>query len=346
MNARFLILLGLVCGLCGMSPSLFAQGCVQSRGAGLAVLLQGEDTYLKPGDWQASVGYRWLHSDRHFIGGEEQPQRQARGDQVINDSHFIDLTATYGVTKRLSLSLTLPFVYSSRSSWYEHDRMHRYTMEAGGLADVRLTSLMWILDPKSCHNGNVGFGLGLKAPTGDYEATDISHTTSGPMLRYVDQSIQPGDGGWGIILQMQGFQRIYKGLFAYTDLSYMITPEEKHEDQPISTGYSIPDSYLLRAGLSYGIWPSKGLSLSLGARMEGVPVEDWVGGSEGSRRPGYSISIEPGITWAFHHWAFTVTAPVAIERNREASVSDLRNGRHGDAAFADFIITSNISFRF
>ena len=75
-------------------------------------------------------------------------------------------------------------------------------------------------------------------------------------------------------------------------------------------------------------------------------MRDWFGGSEGSRRPGYSISIEPGITWVHHKLAITVTAPVAVDRNRERSVSDIRNGTHGDAAFADFILTSSITYRF
>jgi hypothetical protein len=127
------------------------------------------------------------------------------------------------------------------------------------------------------------------------------------------------------------------------DATYLISPQEKDK----ATGYSTPDAYLLRAGLSYAIWPSKGLSLSLGGRMEGVPVTDWFGGSNGSRRPGYAISIEPGITWVHKQFAITVTGPVAIERNRERSVPDMATpGKHGDAAFADYLITSSISFRF
>jgi len=106
------------------------------------------------------------------------------------------------------------------------------------------------------------------------------------------------------------------------------------------------DSYLLRVGVSCGIWPAKGLSLSLGGRLEGVPVEDWFGGSEGFRRPGYAVSIEPGIAWQYRKFSISVTAPVAIERNRERSVSDLRTGRHGDAAFADYLITGSVSYRF
>jgi len=252
----------------------------------------GEEAYLAEGNWEGNVGYRWLHSDRHFVGGQEQPQRQANGSDVVNDSHFIDLTATYAVTRRFALNLTVPFVYSTRSSLYEHDGTNRHTMTASGLADVRIASTVWLLDPVTHHDGNFTLGVGIKFPTGDSAATDIAYRPTGPTLRYVDQSIQPGDGGWGVTLDAQGFQKIVKNTYAYMQASYLINPQEKNTP----TGYSIPDTYLLRAGLSYTVWPAKGLSLTLGGRMEGVPVTDWFGGSEGSRRPGYSVSIEPGIT--------------------------------------------------
>ena len=122
------------------------------------------------------------------------------------------------------------------------------------------------------------------------------------------------------------------------DASYLINPQEKDT----ATGLSTPDTYLLRAGLSYAIWPAKGLSLSVGGRMEGVPSTDWFGGNSGGRRPGYAISIEPGITWVHHKLAITVTAPVAIAINRERNYL----GNAGDAAFADYLITSSVSYRF
>jgi hypothetical protein len=76
--------------------------------------------------------------------------------------------------------------------------------------------------------------------------------------------------------------------------------------------------------------------------MEGVPSTDIIGGSAGSRRPGYAVSIEPGITWTHRKFSITVTAPVAVERNRERNFQ----GRLGDAAFADYLISSSISYRF
>ena len=303
------------------------------------------NSYLLAGEWQASLGYRWLHSHRHFVGGEEQPQRRANGTEVINDVHTFDLTAAYAVTERFSLSLALPFVHADRSSLYEHKGNasgERYHTQAGGLGDVRLVGTVWLLDPPKHANGNFALGVGVKAPTGDYEATDIFQRTTGPAVRYVDSSIQPGDGGWGVILEAQGFRKVFKNTFAYMNAAYVMNPRERI----LNTGYSVWDSYLLRAGLSCAIWPSKGLALSLGGRMEGVPVEDWFGGSEGFRRPGYAVSIEPGITWTHRKLSVNVAAPVAIERNRERNVTDIRTGRHGDAAFADYIITSTISYRF
>lgn len=329
-----------------------AQGCVQSRGAGMCMLMPGEDIYLQPGQWQASVGYRWLHSDTPFIGGMEQKRAEALHTQAINDSHYVDLIASYGVTKRLSLNLTVPFVSSTRSSFTDHSDGARHTMSASGLGDVRLTGTFWLLEPEKHHEGNLALNLGFKAPTGDAKATDLSYTldqfgNSTPTLAFVDQSIQPGDGGWGAVLEVQGFQELFTRTYAYVNASYLINPQEKNPDPPFGTGYSIPDAYLLRAGLSYSIWPAKGLSLSLGGRMEGVPVTDWFGDNGGFRRPGYTISIEPGLTWVHHKLAITVTGPVAVERNREWSLLErARNRRLGDASFADFVITSSISYRF
>lgn len=296
------------------------------------------NSYLEAGDWQVSLAHRWLHSDRHFIGDREQPQRQANGSEVINDVHTFDFTATYAINSRVSLGLTLPFVHADRSSLYEHDRTNRHHMTAGGLGDVRLVGTVWLLAPEKHPDGNFALGAGIKAPTGDYEATDYKFRPTGKVLDYVDNSIQPGDGGWGVMLEAQGFQKIVKNTFAYMNATYLINPRERIP----TTGYSVWDAYLLRIGLTYAIWPENGLALSLGGRMEGVPSTDWFGGSAGSRRPGYAVSIEPGITWTHNKFSVTVTAPVALERNRERNFQ----GRPGDAAFADYLITSSISYRF
>jgi hypothetical protein len=318
------------------------------------------NSYLEPGHWQVSLAYRWLHSDRHFRGGHEEPQRQANGSEVINDVHTIDLSTTYALSRRLDLTFTLPFVTAERSSKYEHlgnsTANPRFTTSAGGVGDVRLVGNFWVLPPENHPNGNISLGLGVKAPTGDDAATDtFTRKVGGKIVgveRPVDQSIQPGDGGWGLLLEMQGFQKLFRRAFGYLTASYLMNPAEHNQTQtpnstPASPTYlSVTDAYLLRIGLTHAVWPAQGLSLSLGGRMEGVPARDAIGGSQGFRRPGYAISIEPGLSWAKGKYLVNLTAPVALERNREWSVPNLASGAQGDAAFADFLILLSVSRRF
>ena len=104
-------------------------------------------------------------------------------------------------------------------------------MRSHGIGDVRLSLDYWLFDPIKCRNGNIALGLGVKFPTGDDDATDTVHRATGPVIRPVDPSIQPGDGGWGIIAELQGYQQIVKGLYAYVAASYLSTPEEQSDTE-------------------------------------------------------------------------------------------------------------------
>ena len=108
---------------------------------------------------------------------------------------------------------------------------------------------------------------------------------------------------------------------------------------------SVPDQYQARGGLSYGFVNVPGLAVSLGVRLEGVPVYDIWGESDGFRRPGYAFSIEPGIAYALGRHVFSVSAPVALVRERQQSKTDRESNIHGDAAFADYMILASYSFR-
>jgi len=355
----------------GSSSRLAAQGCVAVRGSSQCMLghydpLGGHDGggFLKKGGWQLGLSHRWLHSDRHFVGDEEQTQRQAQETEVINDSHFFDVNILYGVSPRLNLGLTVPFVYSDRSSLYEHKGNasgERYHTQAGGLGDLRLMAYYWFWNPGKMPKGNLSIGIGPKFPTGQFDATDTFITTNGPVIGPVDQSIQPGDGGWGFSAEITAFREVFPRASVFLQGGYLFNPEG---DNGVSTGrgrpttnpftkvMSIPDQYFGRAGGSYLLWPEWGLSLSLGGRVEGVPVRDAIGDSYGFRRPGYTISVEPGITLAKKKWLFSMSAPVALYRNRERSVPDIQRSNatgtfvHGDAAFADFVILTSLSRQF
>ena len=110
---------------------------------------------------------------------------------------------------------------------------------------------------------------------------------------------------------------------------------------------SIGDQYFGRGGFSYLVWPAKGLTLSLGGRIEGVPVYDAIGDSLGFRQPGYTVSVEPGISWMGKKNTLSILAPVAVYRNRERSASEIAMRRPGgDASFADFSILTTFTHHF
>jgi hypothetical protein len=172
--------------------------------------------------------------------------------------------------------------------------------------------------------------------------------------RNVDQSIQPGDGGWGITLDIYAYYQITEKLTAFANGAYTITPEETSRvltsrglNRPIDQQYerymSIADAYIGRVGLEYVVLPEYGLTFSLANRIEGVPVRDMIGGSYWFRRPGFSLSVEPGVMANLNGWKLGLYTPVAYYNNRERSVPDLQSGGHGDAAFADYQVLFSVA---
>lgn len=155
----------------------------------------------------------------------------------------------------------------------------------------------------------------------------------------MDSSIQPGDGGWGFYLGTEGFLAIAGNLSSYLQGFYLFNPREMVGE----TGYSVPDSYMGRIGFNYVVWPEQGLALSVGGRVEGVPSEDVIGGSLGRRRPGYSVGVEPGVSWTKGRWFASLTVPIAVYRNRTTTYGQ---ENPGDAAFADYSINFTGAMRF
>ena len=372
MRTHFIGRLAIAFGLLAAAPRLFAQGCVAARliapgfGAVSACSATAEQSpYLQPGDLVASVSYRFLHSFREFHGDTELPYPTDPSLYANTHVHGFDLSASYQITNRLSVTLELPFQYADRTSYYEHDFVHRFTTSAAGVGDLRLIGNCWLFDPEKHHSGNINLGIGVKFPTGDDEVTDVFHQPAGLVRRPVDPAIQRGDGGWGIVAQLSAFQKIYTNTFAYAQGIYLINPRDiNHVQQPTGNeadftlgefGYtfnSVPDQYLARVGVGYLIWPKMGLSLSLGMRVEGVPVEDFIGDSRGWRNAGYAFSVEPGISVSQGRFSFSVTGPVAFHRHADKNLTDIKVSKDlgvdfgGNAAFADFLITTSFSVRF
>jgi hypothetical protein len=337
-----------------------AQGCIGAPNCPNMVLIESDfqGASLGANQWLASAGFRWFQSKRVFSGDQEIPQRYG---QMVNEVYSVDFSATYGISSRWSVSLDVPLNYATRTTTYEHSPGNPNSMTTWGIGDVQVTTDFWLFNPHTHMNGNVALGIGFSAPTGDADATDTAYRATGPVTRPVDPSIQPGSGGWGIIFELQGYQKIYKNLFGYVDGFYIMTPEEQNGTQyttadnrfvaafltPLQTYNSIPDQFMGRAGFSYVAWPEQGLTVSLGARVEGIPANDVIGESMGYRRPGYTVSIEPGVSWSYKRNSLSITAPVSVYYNRTQSAPESALGRPpGDAGFADFSILANFTHRF
>ena len=316
-------------------------------------MLGALDSYEGPNRWQVSTSWRYQKSDRHFRGTHEEPNRQAEGSEVINHVNLMEIGIRYNVSDRTSISVGIPFLMAERSSPIrDADRnvVDRSVTHANGLSDITVTGRRLLWDPAlSERRGNASFGLGVKLPTGSPSVQDSrTRMIDGQMVRSVesvDQSIQPGDGGFGVIVDLSGYYQLgaARTTALYAAGTYLINPEGTN-GVPTFRGraneqyMSIADQYLVRAGVTTAPASWRGWGASLGGRMEAVPAHDLIGTSRYFRRPGYAISVEPAVSWSRGPHTVSLAVPVALQRNRVRSVPDLEVGGHGDAAFADWVM--------
>jgi len=311
--------------------------------------------------WRFSLSYRYQRSDRHFRGVHEEANRQAEHSEVINTLNLVEVGISYQFNPRDSLSVSVPFLMATRSHPIRdanRDTVGRSVLNSRGLSDVTIVArrLMW--DPANRPKGNLSLGLGIKLPTGADNVLDTRERLGDDgepvfSIETVDQSVQPGDGGFGFIVDMSGYRQFgSSGTWAgYASGAYLFNPESTNgvhtfRSRPGEQIMSIADQYVFRTGILASPASWKGVAVGLGARWEGVAVHDAFGSSEGFRRPGYAISAEPSVTWSHGPHSLSLAVPIAVQRNRQRSVPDLANGTHGDAAFADYVVLAGYWRRF
>ena len=303
---------------------------------------------LDGGRWQLSVGFRKQRSHRHFVGTEEQTQRAANGTEVVNDIYLFDVALTYAVNRRFNITAAIPFQRATRRSGSSPQLFHSV-----GFGDLSVVGRMWLRKPPAESGWNISVGVGLKLPTGNEGVKDTVPATNGvgAVTRVVDQSIQLGDGGWGIPLDIQAYKRIGKTTL-YASGTYLLNPRDTNgvptgRSRPSEAIMSVADQYLARIGIARPVPRTRRFAFTAGWRIEGVPVRDLIGKSNGFRRPGYAMAIEPGLQYFRSRDIYSITVPIAAGRNRKRSVSDILVGsRGGDAAFADYLILVGYSHRF
>ena len=339
----------------------FAQGCVAIRSTGgICAMNEHADSTETGGYWLYNSNNRYYRSFRHFIGRQEQKQRFTLHNNVINKVFTTDETFTRVFNQRWSLSVDIPFADNSRS---QVSGTTRFATHSFGLGDISATALYWLLNPQKAKNGNIQVGMGVKFATGNsnYQDYFLNAATGARTLAPVDQSIQLGDGGTGIILDINSYYNISHSFGFYGNFFYLVNPRDVNgvassSSAPTATKIaitsdvlSVPDQYMVRAGADLAV---NKFNFSLGVRDDCVPVRDLIGGSDGFRRPGWVFSMEPGINWAFKNVALYAFVPIAIIRDRTQSVPDIRQTEltgvytHGDAAFADYVVNVGVTFKF
>ena len=341
-------------------PAAHAQGCVAAHSP--QPVISGLDPTSETSarhyagtnllhELTITTGYRVYNSFRHYIGTVYQVQRQTQHSAVVNHVNLFELDLNYQLTPRLSLIASVPGMEATRHGQSSPLNVYR----SGGIGDVTVGVQSWIFRPPTENHGNVNISAQLKLPTGINDAKGYKINSNGTTtLEPFDESVQPGDGTWGFSLATEAYHPVIWKTSAYFTGSWLFSPQDTtgvltFRPAPGEGVVSATDQYLWRGGFSRpvtGVHLVRGLALSIGGRMEGVPVRDAFGKSDGFRRPGYVISIEPGMMYERSRYTFYASGPWAMERNRKTSVTDIANHTHGDAAFADYTVIAGLSRSF
>jgi hypothetical protein len=318
--------------------------------------------YLEEGEWQLGATYRTFHADKQYTGTRLNPDVTRLKTNVISDLQLLDIGATYALDRQWNLTLGVPVVIyasSSRALPANVEGSPRFVHSTNGIGDITLTARRWLVDVDRANAGNLSLGVGLKLPTGNANAKDLFPNGRGQdiQLRPVDQSIQPGDGGWGVIFDLQAFKQVDQFTF-FMQGTYLANPRASNGTlsppallnpngpsavAPNLRYNTVADQYLGRVGFTHPVPGVKGLNILLAGRIEGVPQKDLWGETTGFRRPGYGISIEPGLIYTLPGGRTTasVSVPVTTQVNRQAV-----DGVPGDATFADYVILASVTHRF
>jgi hypothetical protein len=206
-----------------------------------------------------------------------------------------------------------------------------------------------LLSPSSGRSWNVLVGGGVKIPTGNNESTDMFPDGNGAnnQVRYVDISVNPGDGGWGMIWDLQGYKSM--GRFtAFGSGTYLVNPRDTGAPTrgtlltASATNFNtVSDQFVFRTGTTVGI--TRYIAASIAWRVEGVPRYDAIGRSDGFRRPGVEMYWEPGITISAGRHAISFNVPIGYYYNR---FPNPYTGAKGDSTFPEYVAIGTYSVRF
>jgi hypothetical protein len=215
----------------------------------------------------------------------------------------------------------------------------RANENARGLGDVTTLARVALFGPSPHRTWNVLFGGGLKLPTGANAATDVFPDGNGNnnLERYVDISVHPGDGGWGVLFDLQSYKAVRRFMM-FGSASWLANPRNTGtpsrgnvvtSTSPTNVN-TVSDQFIFRAGATTSV--SRHIAASIAWRMEGVPRYDLFGRSDGFR----------GVTVSAGGHAVSFNLPIGYYFNR------FRNpytGNTGDSTFPQVVAIATYSMR-
>lgn len=260
------------------------------------------------------------------------------GKSLYLNINSLDFGLDYGLSNRARLSLVVPLSRGTHSRFYADGLRHKVSSE--GLGDINVTGSLWLRDPATERTANAQIGIGIKTPSGRNDGIDNYYVPGGVKKFTVDQSIQTGDGGWGLILEANGYRQLFHNGYGYASGSYLISPRNQTSvlqspSGPYATVHvGVPDVFNARAGLAWAAWPDRGFSLSLGGRIDGIPYRDVIGTNDAFRRPAIVGFIEPGLNLVRGSSTFTMSVPLLAYADFRPSAVDKKLGKSGGGDLA------------
>ena len=346
--ARATIAATFAAGSIVMGTRAFAQGCEPIRFATPVSLGGGGEAYQRKNEWRVTLGYRRLYSNEWFVGTESSSALGPGGPAPVLNINTVITEISYAPNERVQLHVGIPYSHGTTTSIWPDKLTH--TQKVSGIGDISAIAESWLLSPTTHSSGNVSIGIGFKAPTGSHTASSYVYTPAATIAYPADQTVQPGDGGWGFIVQSQGFRQLTERFFGYAFGSYMASPKAKSDvafRPGSSVHWSVPDIYSARAGAAFTVLPDRGLTMSLGGRVDGIPLHDVFGGGDDDtiKRTSRVVFVDPGLSLTRGKHNVTVSVPWRVSVDRFKSLYERRTNLLNGGGFAKHLIFVSYSLR-
>ena len=297
-----------------------------------------------------------FETDNEFRGVQQRTDLYATDSQVDEGGDTLDLEASYGLTRQLSLNVDVPVVLYSH--WSTKLAGIRYDQTAHGIADTTISATYWLFNCDRYPEKNISFTTGFRMPTGNSDAKVLYPNSLGQhfQMRPVFPGIQPGSGAWGWRISVDGFQRVKRftlfgtGIYTFSmkeqnntyALGVTLNPAGVTATAPNLRYISTPDSYLFNLGLATGVPKVSRVTAFVQARIAGVPVHNVLTGTSGFRQPGYFVTVEPGLAFSTSLANYTISAPLRVN----AATRPNFLGSPVSSDFTHNLLVFGVSFKF